>query len=151
MVGVDENLFRKRKRRAKRDDEEERRKSAKVQNNVDNDCFSSSTERCELGVKQEVVAVERGFCKRIPKGTRGTKECITPDLVSVFDRCKLSDVAAVRILIAAARAFQCDPKQYIINQKSIRQARTQNRQQLAVFLKENPQVIKLKQKSKSTL
>lgn len=77
---------------------------------------------------------------QVPKGTRGSIECITPELVSVFDRCKISDGAAVRILISAARAFQRDPRNYIINRKSLQQARTQNRQQIAQRLKENHQV-----------
>lgn len=94
-------------------------------------------------MEDEVVEGGMVLSDRVLKGTRGVIECITPDLVSVFDRCKITDVAAVRILIAAARAFQRDPREYIINRKSLRQARTQNRQQIATFIKENPQVCNL--------
>lgn len=105
---------------------------------------TSSTESSESDNELETVDDAMLSCKRIPNGTRGKMQCITPDLVSVFDRCKISDVAAVRILIAAARAFQLDPRKYIINRNSLRQARTKNRQEIAEFLKENPQVCHIK-------
>lgn len=104
----------------------------------------SSTESSESENELETVDDAMVSCKRIPKERRGAIKCITPDLASVFDRCKTSDVAAVRILIAAARAFQLDPKMYVINRKSLRQARTENRKQIATFLKENPQVCHIK-------
>lgn len=89
----------------------------------------------------ETAQTELSSDSREPKGTRGSIECITPDLVSVLDRCKVSDVAAIRVLIAAASAFQLDPKKYIINRWSLRKCRTQNRERITEFLKENPNVI----------
>jgi len=72
---------------------------------------------------------------------RGRKNIFTKDLLSILDRCKISDVAAVFILVEAARAFGHDPQHYIINRRSLRAFRTKNRIEIHEFLKNQPQVI----------
>lgn len=104
----------------------------------------SSTDSTEIDSDPNAIDnehTEMSLRPRKKKGTRGKIKCITSELVSTLDRCKVSDVAAVRILIAAARAFGCDPRNYIINRASIRECRSQNREQIVEFMKANPQVI----------
>lgn len=58
---------------------------------------------------------------------RGQHNFITPKLVSVLDKCKVSDRDAVRILIATAQALKHDVSNLVINATSIRRIRTQFR------------------------
>ena len=58
---------------------------------------------------------------------RGRHNFITPKLVSVLDKCKISDRDAVRILIATAQALKHDVSNLVINATSIRRYRTQFR------------------------
>lgn len=57
----------------------------------------------------------------------GRHNFITPKLVSVLYRCKVSDRDAVRILIATAQALQHNVSDLIINCTSIRRSRTKFR------------------------
>lgn len=60
---------------------------------------------------------------------RGQYHFITPKLVSVLDKCKISDRDAVRVLIATAQALKHDVSDLVINTTSIRRCRKNIRYQ----------------------
>lgn len=101
----------------------------------------SGSSGMDVAIQTDADLAQFGMDLRERKGTRGNIPCFTPDLVSTFDRCKMSNESAVRVMIEAAKAFGLDPKQYIINRTSIRQVRTANRQQIVEFLKSKSEVI----------
>jgi hypothetical protein len=70
-----------------------------------------------------------------PSTSRGRKSFITERLVSVFDKCKISDRDAVHILTAAAEAFEVDVDPLVINRTSIWRARRNIRERKAEKLR----------------
>ena len=72
----------------------------------------------------------------ISKRRRAQKQFITPNLVAMLDRCKVSDRDSIGIITTIAQALGHNIDDLIINRTSIRRQRTKHRAELANKLRE---------------
>lgn len=68
---------------------------------------------------------------------RGVVHFINEKIVSVLDKCKVSDRDAIHLLIAVAEALGHNVQQLIINRTSLQKARKSHRESIATKLKDN--------------
>lgn len=66
-----------------------------------------------------------------PKTKRARKHLITDKLVTVLDRCKISERDSTHLLHTFLEAVNLDPSEYVINRTSLREKRQEIRQTIA--------------------
>lgn len=150
MVGVDNVLLQKEKRRMKRLEEAETRQAAA---SIETAAGSSSNDHAMIEEMESDVGGDTGESEisefQVPIATterpaaqaevnsRGKGEFINERIVSVLDKCKISDRDAVHVLIAVAEGLGHNVNDLIINRTSLRRMRSKYREAVVGKLREN--------------
>lgn len=138
MIGIE-------KRRLEREEpEDERRKRAATEISTSATVqFTSSTEPSVNG-SDHGMELEMDVLPSTSKVVkRGSQPFINERIVSVLDKCKISDRNAMHLMAAVAEGLGHNVSNLVLNRSSIRRYRTANRKKIADFIKDNLQVMVL--------
>lgn len=149
MAGIDKKFKARESNKQKRKEQNERqlkRTYEEMASNVNvplplSSSDSEDEEESELSFRSPEdiqPCTSDSLIKRTPSA-RGTLDFLTPRLCETLDRCKITDRNSVRLLMAAAEAFNYNTKDLIINRSSFGRRRKEFREkrQAEITLKFN--------------